>query len=72
MKELIHRLTSPTPAFFVKVRTIGLSLVGVGTFLLTGGGVVAATDAMKHYGEHLFIIGSVISILAQTTKKDPA
>lgn len=68
MKNLIARLTSPSPTFFKKIRAIGLSLVGIGTALATAPAIPAILVAMS---AHLITAGTIATIVAQFTVVDP-
>lgn len=73
MKELISRLTSPSPTFFKKLQAIGLTLTAIATTLMslpsmiTGFELPATLDKMTGY---MMAIGLVIAAVAKTTVAD--
>ncbi len=62
--NVIQRVKAPTPKFFKVLRTIGLSLA------LAGGTIIAspvAIPAVVSTASYLFIAGTVMSAVSQTT-----
>lgn len=59
------RIKAPTPAFFRKLRTIGLIIGGVGAALLAS--PVALPAAILSAAGYLFTAGTVIAAVCQVT-----
>ena len=59
------RLKAPTPAFFKKIRTIGLIVGGIGAALLAS--PVALPAALAAAAGYLFTAGAVIAAVCQVT-----
>lgn len=62
--KLTERLQASTPAFFKKVRTIGLILAAMGGALLASPVVLPAV--VVQVGSYLVLAGSVASAVSQT------
>lgn len=69
MKEFFKRLTSPTPAFFVKMQVFGVSLVGLGATLTKTEGVPSEIVLI---GGKLIWVGGTIIAVAQFAMKTTA
>jgi len=67
-KEILHRLTSPTPAFFKKIRTIGLTLGAIGAALLSAPITLPAT--VVTIAGYLATAGIVASAVSTVAKDD--
>lgn len=57
-----QRLTTPLPKFFIKIRTIGLSLTAVG-------GLLSQFDTGK-IGGYVLLAGAIMTAIAQTAVKE--
>lgn len=68
LQELWKRITSDSPSFFVKIRNLGLSLVGVGTSLLT---IPQVPPSLAAYADKAILVGSVMAAISQLTVKEP-
>jgi hypothetical protein len=66
--NLTERLTSPTPSFFKKVRTIGLILAAVSGTLLTA--PVALPVVLVKIAGYLGVASMVASAVSQTAVYD--
>jgi len=70
MKEIIARVQAPTPKFFKKIRTIGLTLGAIGGALLTAPITLPATViSIAGYLATAGVIASAISTVAKEDKK---
>lgn len=68
--ELTNRIKSPTPTFFKKIRTIGLTLGAIGGALLTAPISLPATViSIAGYLATAGIVASAISTVAKTDIK---
>jgi len=67
-KEIINRLISPTPKFFKKIRTIGLTLGAIGGALLTAPITLPAT--VITIAGYLATAGIVASAVSTVAKED--
>jgi len=67
-KEILHRLTSPTPTFFKKIRTIGLTLGAIGAALLSAPISLPAT--VITIAGYLATAGIVASAISTVAKED--
>ena len=67
-KEILHRLTSPTPKFFKKVRTIGLALGAIGGALLTA--PITLPAMVLTVAGYLATAGVVASAISSVAKED--
>ncbi len=67
MKELITRLSHPSPTFFKKIQVIGVSILGIGTALVATPGlpIIIAT-----IGGYLITGGTIATIVAKFTVSD--
>ncbi|WP_134090090.1 hypothetical protein [Olivibacter sp. XZL3] len=68
MKEITERIKSPTPTFFKKVRTIGLTLGAIGGALLTAPITLPAT--VLTIAGYLATAGIVASAISTVAKED--
>ncbi|MDX3916136.1 MULTISPECIES: hypothetical protein [Olivibacter] len=69
MNEITERIKSPTPKFFKKIRTIGLTLGAVGAALLTAPITLPATVVtIAGYLATAGIVASAISTVAKEGK----
>lgn len=68
MMNIIKRMTSPTPKFFRKLRTLGLVLA------IIGGGIMSSEVKLplliNNVGEYLTLIGGIMSAMSQITVDD--
>ena len=62
--NLIDRILAPTPAFFKKLRNLGLSLAAAGTVLVST--PIIIPSAVVTIGGYLIVAGAVASAVAQT------
>lgn len=67
MKKIANRLLQPTPAFFKKLRNIGLGLAATGTALLTA--PIGLPVLIVNIGGYLALAGSVITAVSQSAVK---
>jgi ABC-type xylose transport system permease subunit len=65
MQNIINRVTSKTPRFFVRLRTIGLVLSGVATAILTA--PVAIPAGIVTAAGYLAVGGTVATVVSQLT-----
>ena len=65
---LQQRLTSPTPKFFKKVRTIGLILAAIGGAVVTA--PVALPVAVLKVAGYLAVAGSVATAVSQVVTEE--
>jgi hypothetical protein len=63
--NLFRRVMSPTPAFFRKLRNIGLSLAAVGAAIISA--PVALPAVVKTIAGYLALAGTVLSGVSQIT-----
>ena len=68
MNEITERIKSPTPKFFKKIRTIGLTLGAVGGALLTAPITLPAT--VVTIAGYLATAGIVASAISSVAKED--
>ncbi|BAV07749.1 hypothetical protein SAMN05421788_10399 [Filimonas lacunae] len=68
LSSIIARIKAPTPAFFKKVRLIGLALIAMGFILL--GIHSTLPDIATRIGGYLVTTGCTISGVSQTTVED--
>ena len=65
MKNIVKRLEAPTPKFFKKLRTIGITLAAI------GGAILAAPAALPAIvitiGGYLITGGSILTAVSQVT-----
>jgi hypothetical protein len=61
---ILERIKLPTPVFYKRLRTIGLSLAAVGGALLASPIVLPAT--LVTVAGYLTVVGSVIGAISQT------
>lgn len=66
--SIIQRAQKPTPKFFKKLRTIGLSIAAIGATLLTA--PVALPAIVIKIAGYLAVAGSVMGGVSQVTVKD--
>ena len=66
--EITERIKSPTPKFFKRIRTIGLTLGAVGGALLTAPITLPAT--VTTIAGYLATAGIVASAVSSVTKED--
>lgn len=67
MKQIIQRLTSPTPDFFKKLGNIFLGIGAISAAVLTGGSSLPPTIiSIAGYGLTAGAIGKVVSQLTTT------
>lgn len=80
LKELLHRLGSPTPVFFRKVRALGgrlgaagLGLVGLPAVLPAAAplGLLHAAAALATGGSYLIVAGTVVAAVASLACEAP-
>jgi ABC-type xylose transport system permease subunit len=65
-KEILNRLQSPTPKFFKKIRTIGLTLGAVGAAILTA--PITLPTALVTIAGYLATAGIVAFAISSTAK----
>lgn len=63
MKTVINRMKRKTPKFFRRLRTVGLTLSGIGAALLA---IPAPIPQVKLVAGYLVATGMVIGTLSQT------
>lgn len=68
MNEITERIKSPTPTFFKKIRTIGLTLGAIGGALLTAPVSLPAT--VVTIAGYLATAGIVASAISSVAKDD--
>lgn len=68
MKQIVNRLTAPTPKFFRKLRNIGLALAAAGGVLVAAPVTIPA--ALVTLGGYLIVAGSVATAVSQTVTTD--
>ena len=64
-KDIITRITSPTPAFFQKLRNIGLIIAALGGFLVTT--PIMLPPLIITIAGYMTVIGGAISAVSQAT-----
>ena len=64
MKEIIQRVSSPTPKFFKTLRNIGLILAAVSTAIVTA--PIALPAAVVTVAGYLAVAGGIASAISQT------
>jgi len=67
MKQIIYRMSSPTPAFFIKLRNIGITAGAIGAALLAS--PVAIPAAILSVAGYLTVAGTVTGIISQAVTK---
>ena len=68
MNTLITRAKKPTPRFFKKLRTIGLSIAAIGATIIAA--PVALPAIVIKIAGYLAVAGSVMSGVSQVTVKN--
>ncbi|MDX3912740.1 MULTISPECIES: hypothetical protein [Olivibacter] len=68
MDEITERIKSPTPKFFKKIRTIGLTLGAIGGALLAA--PIALPATVTTIAGYLATAGIVASAVSSVTKED--
>lgn len=63
--NILERLKGPTPAFFKKLRMIGLAIAAVGGILVASPVILPA--AVVTLGGYLIVAGSVATAVSQVT-----
>jgi len=66
-KNLLQRVSSPTPKFFKVLRDIGLALAAIGGAILTA--PVSAPAVVTAIAVHLAVTGGVLTAVSQATVK---
>ena len=69
MKEILNRIKAPTPGFFKKIRTIGLTLGAIGSALLAA--PVTLPTSVLSIAAYLATAGIVASAVSTVAKEDP-
>jgi ABC-type xylose transport system permease subunit len=64
MKQIISRITAPTPSFFKKLRNIGLALIAVATTIVTA--PITMPAIVVTIAGYLAVAGGVLSAVSQT------
>ncbi len=64
MKQIIERLTSPTPIFFKKLRNFGLALTAISAVVV--GSPVALPVIIVKVAGYLAVTGGIIGAVSQT------
>lgn len=64
MKQIIERLTSPTPTFFKKLRNIGLALTAISAVVV--GSPVALPVIVVKVAGYLAVAGGIVGAVSQT------
>jgi ABC-type xylose transport system permease subunit len=64
MKQIVSRITAPTPSFFKKLRNIGLALVAVATTIVTA--PIAIPAIIVTIAGYLAVAGGVLTAVSQT------
>ena len=65
MKEVLERMSEPTPRFWKKVRKYAITLGLIGTAIVTA--PVSLPAGIVAIGGYLATAGTVATVLAQTT-----
>ncbi|MGV7106925.1 hypothetical protein [Flavobacterium sp. U410] len=65
MKNIVNRVSAPTPKFFKVFRTIGLALAAVGGTILAA--PVALPVVVTTIGGYVAVAGSVLTAASQLT-----
>ncbi|AWM14654.1 hypothetical protein NHF50_12645 [Flavobacterium sp. NRK F10] len=65
MKNIVNRVSAPTPKFFKVLRTIGLALAAVGGTILAA--PVALPVVVTTIGGYVAVAGSVLTAASQLT-----
>lgn len=68
MKEIISRFASETPAFFKRLRNVGLSLSATGTAIVAIPGI---PPVLQTHASTAIWVGAVIAAVSQLTCKSP-
>jgi hypothetical protein len=68
--HVIERILAPTPVFFRKLRSIGLTLTAVAGVILTA--PIALPSAVVTAAGYIGLAGSVVAAVSQLTKDDQA
>ncbi|PRZ19560.1 hypothetical protein [Flavobacterium granuli] len=63
--NVLKRAKAPTPKFFRVLRTIGLSLAGIGGTILAA--PIALPVVISSIGGYLAVAGGVLSVVSQIT-----
>ena len=63
--NILDRVTSPTPAFFTKLRNIGLVLAAISTAII--GAPVTLPDLVIKIAGYVAVAGGVMSAVSQAT-----
>lgn len=66
--KILHRITSPTPPFFRKVRNLGIILTAIASAVI--GLPIALPAVVLEIAGALAIAGAVMAGLGQTTVKN--
>jgi ABC-type xylose transport system permease subunit len=64
MKQIVSRITAPTPSFFKKLRNIGLALAAVATAIVTA--PIALPAVVVTVAGYLAVAGAVLTAVSQT------
>jgi hypothetical protein len=64
MKQIVSRITAPTPSFFKKLRNIGLALAAVATAIVTA--PIALPAVVVTVAGYLAVAGGVLTAVSQT------
>ena len=72
MKQLIKRLSLPTPAFFKKVRTTGAALASIGTAIKIMPETIDVSGSQLYnfiapFAIEFIVAGAVMALVAQAT-----
>ncbi len=67
MKKIVNRMKRPTPAFFKKLRNVGLAVAAAGTTLLAA--PAGLPLLIVKIGGYLAVAGGVISAVSQSAVK---
>lgn len=65
MKNIVNRVSAPTPKFFKVLRTIGLALAAVGGTILAA--PIALPVVVTTIGGYVAVAGSVLTAASQLT-----
>ncbi len=65
--KITHRVKSPTPKFFKKVRNIGIAIAAIGTTILTA--PVELPAVLLKIAGYLAVAGTVAGGVSQTAVK---
>ena len=68
MKEILIRITSPSPSFFKKIGKLGLALTAIGGILVVPG--IAIPASLIPIGGYLITGGLVAAAVAKVTVSD--